>query len=112
MPMEQDDGASAPIPRVGKKQLRACMLCSVVLEATEFKKRGCPNCEDVLQVRHDHWVFDPAHGEHKLHNDSERVAACTSAQFEGMIALVNPTESWVARWQRIGETEIRGPRSL
>jgi transcription elongation factor SPT4 len=38
-----------------------------------------------------------------MQKDEERVASCTSAQFDGLIAMANPEQSWVARWQRIGE---------
>lgn len=60
------------------------MLCSVVQTPQDFKKYGCPNCEEILQ----------------LQNDSDRVASCTSAQFDGLIGMMNPEESWVAKWQR------------
>lgn len=35
--------------------------------------------------------------------DGRRVAQCTTAVFDGMIAMTKPEESWVAKWQRIGE---------
>jgi transcription elongation factor SPT4 len=38
-----------------------------------------------------------------MRNQAERVDECTSANFDGMIAVIKPEESWVARWQRIGE---------
>ena len=28
---------------------------------------------------------------------------CTSPTFDGMVALIEPTESWVAQWQRINK---------
>ncbi|KIO26158.1 hypothetical protein M407DRAFT_61367, partial [Tulasnella calospora MUT 4182] len=78
------DTQPAAIPSGTKKALRACMLCSVVQTPQDFKKYGCPNCEEILQ----------------LQNDSERVASCTSAQFDGLIGMMNPEESWIAKWQR------------
>jgi len=33
------------------KKLRACLLCSFVASPAEFRKQGCPNCEDKLEVR-------------------------------------------------------------
>ena len=32
----------------------------------------------------------------------DQVKACTSIQFDGVIAVLKPKESWVARWQRNG----------
>jgi len=34
-------------------------------------------------------------------DDSKRVHTCTSAYFEGMIAMCEPNGSWVGRWQQI-----------
>jgi transcription elongation factor SPT4 len=37
-----------------------------------------------------------------MRGSSDRVAECTSMMYDGLIAMVEPSESWVARWQRIG----------
>ena len=37
-----------------------------------------------------------------MKGSQDRVAACTTTHFEGVIAIVD-AESWVGRWQRIGE---------
>jgi len=57
------------------------------MTSTDFKKEGCPNCEEIVQIQ----------------GSAEKVAKSTSAQFDGIIALTNPPESWVARWQRTGK---------
>ena len=31
----------------------------------------------------------------------ERVNECTSGLFQGIIGMMNPNDSWVAKWQRI-----------
>lgn len=67
--------------------LRACMVCSIVQPGTKFVQAGCPNCEEFLEMRH----------------SADVVQDCTSAVFEGMIALTNPKDSWVAKWQRLTE---------
>lgn len=42
----------AAIPPLARsKNLRACLLCSLIQVPNEFKKSGCPNCEEILQVR-------------------------------------------------------------
>lgn len=67
------------------RELRACMTCSLVKTFTQFYDTGCENCA-FLQMA----------------DNRQRVAECTSAYFEGMIAMMHPKESWVAKWQRIG----------
>lgn len=46
---------------------------------------GCPNCENTLQLR----------------GNTDAIQECTSQVFEGLIAVRDPTASWVARWQRL-----------
>ncbi|GAA5833058.1 hypothetical protein JCM5353_006760 [Sporobolomyces roseus] len=66
------------------KKLRACLMCSFLATAPEFRREGCPNCEPYLDMK----------------GDSDRVMMCTTGQFDGSIALINPQTSWVAKWQR------------
>ncbi|OWZ14457.1 Transcription elongation factor SPT4 [Phytophthora megakarya] len=66
------------------RELRACMTCSLIKTFTQFYDTGCENC-NFLQMA----------------DNRQRVAECTSAYFEGMIAMMQPKESWVAKWQRI-----------
>ncbi|KAJ3312411.1 transcription elongation factor spt4 [Boothiomyces sp. JEL0838] len=68
-----------------RRKLRACMLCSLVKSFDQFRRDGCENCEDVLNMK----------------DDSDRVMDCTSPTFEGVIAVMKPEGSWVAKWQRI-----------
>lgn len=39
--------------------------------------------------------------------DQQRVIECTTSKFDGLISLIRPEESWVAKWQRIGMWFIR-----
>ena len=32
------------------KALRACLLCAVIQNPLEFKRNGCPNCEEIMQA--------------------------------------------------------------
>ncbi|KAJ5099805.1 hypothetical protein N7532_006806 [Penicillium argentinense] len=68
-----------------QRSLRACMVCSVVQPVNKFMRDGCPNCENVLQLR----------------GNNDAVQECTSQVFEGLIAVRDPANSWVARWQRL-----------
>ena len=61
------------------------MVCSIVQSGTKFVSSGCPNCEEFLEMRH----------------NADVVQDCTSAVFEGMIAMADPATSWVAKWQRL-----------
>jgi len=66
------------------RTLRACMICAFVQTSSKFKSNGCPNCIQVLQ-----------------NLGSDVVDDITSPVFEGLVALREPTRSWVARWQRV-----------
>ena len=46
---------------------------------------GCPNCEEYLNLR----------------GSSDAINDCCSQVFEGLITLVDPQTSWVAKWQRL-----------
>ncbi|KAF9170432.1 Transcription elongation factor SPT4 [Mortierella sp. AD011] len=72
-----------------KKQLRACLLCSLIKKQEQFLKSGCDNCESLLEMR----------------GHMDRVMDCTSQHFDGAIAVMQPSESWVAKWQRIDKFE-------
>ncbi|KAJ8085838.1 transcription elongation factor spt4 [Marasmius sp. AFHP31] len=82
--IETEEGVK--LPGVKTKHLRACLLCSLVMAGTDFRAKGCPNCEEILQLR----------------NSPDRISTCTTAYFDGIIANINPESSWVAKWQRTG----------
>jgi len=68
------------------RNLRACLLCSLVKTFDQFEMDGCDNCDSFLQLK----------------NNREAVYTCTSSSFEGIVASMSPEDSWVAKWQRIG----------
>ncbi|KAF8865949.1 Spt4-domain-containing protein [Acephala macrosclerotiorum] len=68
-----------------QRNLRACMVCSIVMTQTRFLKEGCPNCEEFLH----------------LEGSMDAIVDCTSQVFEGLISLADPSRSWVAKWQRL-----------
>jgi transcription elongation factor SPT4 len=73
------------IPPNQQRNMRACMVCSIVRTQQQFTTQGCPNCEDVLE----------------LAGNPEQVNDCTSQVFEGIITIADTTRSWVARYQRL-----------
>lgn len=79
---DEEGGTSIPDK---PRRLRACLYCSYVHTAEHFNNDGCPNCRDFFQVDGTRYVRD-----------------CTTANFSGVIAMMQPSQSWVARHQRIG----------
>uniref|UniRef100_A0AC35GM12 Transcription elongation factor SPT4 n=1 Tax=Panagrolaimus sp. PS1159 TaxID=55785 RepID=A0AC35GM12_9BILA len=69
------------------RQLRACLVCSLIKTFEQFVRDGCDNCEPFLQMR----------------NDSERVQEATSNSFNGMIGAMDNEASWVCKWQKINK---------
>ncbi|GFY46155.1 transcription elongation factor SPT4 [Trichonephila inaurata madagascariensis] len=67
------------------RNLRACLLCSMIKSFDQFEYDGCDNCEEYLNMK----------------GNRELVDECTSSTFDGMIALMGGEDSWVAKWQRI-----------
>ncbi|KIM20364.1 hypothetical protein M408DRAFT_330168 [Serendipita vermifera MAFF 305830] len=90
MEYQRDDVAGIP-PTGRARNIRACLVCSLIQTSIDFRKKGCPNCEHFLQMR----------------GNTDRVNTCTTAQFDGMAAIMDPKESWVARWKRV-DPSVRG----
>ena len=67
------------------RHLRSCLLCSLVKTIDQFEYDGCDNCEAYLQLK----------------GNREMVYECTSSSFDGVISMITPEDSWVAKWQRI-----------
>ncbi|XP_022227785.2 transcription elongation factor SPT4 isoform X2 [Drosophila obscura] len=65
--------------------LRACLVCSLVKSFDQFETDGCENCEEFLRMK----------------GNKDNVYDHTSNNFDGLIALTTPTDSWVAKWQRL-----------
>lgn len=85
MSASQDDAGSVDIVPNTMRSLRACLLCSLIKTCDQFEVDGCENCEQWLHLK----------------GDRERVYNCTSSAFEGIIAMMQPNDSWVAKWQHI-----------
>jgi hypothetical protein len=94
----------ATIPSQAKsKQLRACLLCSIIQHPMDFRKNGCPNCEEIMQVCVEIPLITSTHlFPWQMKGSPDRIAVCTTTYFDGIIAVIDPESSWVARWQRTG----------
>lgn len=94
---------SAIIPQTKSRHLRACLLCSLIQTSNDFRSIGCPNCEEILQVpKWFIWATSILIAFLQLKDSPDRIVSCTTAYFDGVIAVIDPETSWVARWQRTG----------
>jgi transcription elongation factor SPT4 len=75
----------ASIPPNQQRNMRACMICSIVRTQQQFMTQGCPNCEYIIE----------------LANNPDQINDCTSQVFEGLISVADTSRSWVARYQRL-----------
>nr|CAG4649051.1 EOG090X0NWO [Polyphemus pediculus] len=67
------------------RNMRACLVCALIKTMDQFEFDGCENCDEFLRMK----------------NNKDNIFDCTSTNFDGMIALMSPEDSWVAKWQRI-----------
>lgn len=67
-------------------RLRACLSCHIVMSERQFVSMGCPNCPYL-----------------QLDGNRHAVADCTTSNFSGLIALLNPEKSWVARFNKLSK---------
>lgn len=66
-------------------KLRVCLGCSQIKTLNGFRRDGCENCP-MLNMK----------------GNISNVTDCSSPRFRGVVALLQPADSWVGRWQRIG----------
>jgi transcription elongation factor SPT4 len=81
-PQEEPTKPTSQIP-TGIKKLRACVHCKLLKTEEQFKKEGCENCNS------DNTINAMNYLDH------------TTTNFEGVIALMQPSVSWVAKWNSI-----------
>ena len=78
---EEDVMFSAPN---GLKKLRACFRCHLVKTESQFSKDGCDNC-----------AF--------FKDQDYNLGEYTSANFEGVLSVVDNNRSWVSRYLNLAE---------
>jgi transcription elongation factor SPT4 len=67
-----------------EKHLRACLHCKLLKTFEQFADLGCDNCPDL-----------------DLQNNGEKINQHTTSSFEGVLAMMQPEASWVAKYQRL-----------
>jgi transcription elongation factor SPT4 len=75
--------ANATVPN-NVRTIRACKRCGLLKTQEQFYDDGCENCP----------FLDMA-------DNMERVNSCTTAFFDGHVAVMDPMNSWAARWIRV-----------
>jgi transcription elongation factor SPT4 len=83
VPQQVADLASASVP-LNLKTVRACKRCGLLKTQGQFYDEGCENCPFL-----------------EMTDNMERVNSCTTAFFEGTAAVMDPGESWAAKWIRV-----------
>ncbi|CAG9460141.1 unnamed protein product [Pedinophyceae sp. YPF-701] len=68
----------AQIP-AGMKDLRCCRTCKLIKTYDQFEEQGCDNCQ---------W-------------DGNDAPDYTTAEFTGMISVIDPSKSWAAKWTHV-----------
>lgn len=81
--MAEEDGLAvvAPAPAEFNRNLRCCVTCRLVKTLDQFYEQGCENCPFLDMVE-----------------DRERIDDCTTTEFQGMVAVIDPEKSWAAKW--------------
>jgi transcription elongation factor SPT4 len=83
VPQQVAELAQAVVPS-NLRGIRACKRCGLLKTQEQFYEDGCENCPFL-----------------DLQDDMERVNGCTTAFFEGQAAVMDPRESWAAKWIRV-----------
>jgi len=86
-------GDASVIPdSIKTSQLRACLVCGLLKTSHQFEEAGCENCTFL-----------------KLEDQPDLIDKCTTPNFNGVISMMRPDKSWVARWMRIAAANKRKP---
>ena len=62
------------------------------------KLRRNPPSSYILEL----FSFSSAYPITQMKGSQDRITSCTTTQFDGVISVIDPDNSWVARWQRTG----------
>jgi transcription elongation factor SPT4 len=79
--------------------LRACKMCKLIKTLAQFQDEFCDNCWM-------HWADGEPAAEFARQKKRTRALDIameeTTADFEGMVAMMRPGDSWVAKWLQMG----------
>jgi len=75
--------AKATVPD-SLRGIRACKRCGLLKTMGQFMDNGCENCPFLNMV-----------------DNADRVNMCVTPFFEGQVAVMDPRESWAAKWIRV-----------
>mmetsp|Transcript_20022 Transcript_20022/g.24738 ORF Transcript_20022/g.24738 Transcript_20022/m.24738 type:complete len:132 (-) Transcript_20022:341-736(-) len=82
VPVAVAELAQANVP-TSLRGLRCCKRCGLIKTYDQFHNEGCENCPFLVM------------------EDSANIERCTSAFFDGQAAIMDPRESWAAKWLRV-----------
>ena len=80
--MDDFEEEIAPVVPAGDRKLRACLVTGLVKTEEQWLRDGNENLPCL-----------------EMTGDREMVQGCTSAKFDGLMAVMTPNASWTARWQ-------------
>mmetsp|Transcript_26267 Transcript_26267/g.77670 ORF Transcript_26267/g.77670 Transcript_26267/m.77670 type:complete len:145 (-) Transcript_26267:133-567(-) len=83
LPQTVADLANSSAPSA-LRGIRACKRCGILKTLEQFVNDGCENCPFLEMV-----------------DNPEKCNLCTTAFFEGQSAVMDPRQSWVAKWLRV-----------
>mmetsp|Transcript_22111 Transcript_22111/g.30763 ORF Transcript_22111/g.30763 Transcript_22111/m.30763 type:complete len:134 (-) Transcript_22111:80-481(-) len=83
VPQQVAELAQASVPD-SLRGIRACKRCGILKTLDQFINEGCENCPFL-----------------NLEDNHDKCNSCTTAFFEGQAAIMDPRESWTARWIRV-----------
>lgn len=77
----EEETRAAPVPEALNRNLRCCIPCRLVKTLEQFYDQGCENCTFL-----------------DMEGDRERIEDCTTTEFHGLLAVVDPEGSWTSKW--------------
>jgi transcription elongation factor SPT4 len=83
LPQQVQELANASVPN-DVKHIRACKRCGLLKTREQFYDEGCENCPFLY-----------------IAENMSQVERCTTPFWEGQACIMDPRESWTAKWIRV-----------